>query len=133
MPKSFMGSLYQGYKEREQGNHREALACFQAALEMETVSPIAAYEVARYYEEGTAVPQDLQKAFKLYLQAANGCVEMAQCKLADWYEQGIHVDQNAETARIWREKAVEQKKKDDEPPLTLAESIRKKIAEELGQ
>lgn len=129
MPSSFMKSIYSGYTAKEKGNQKEAFEHFQQALDQEKDSPIAAYELALYYEEGAVVQQDLEKAFYLYSQAANGCVENAQRKLADWYGEGIYVERNGAKAKVWREKAAAQKKLDDEPPLTLAESIRQKIAE----
>lgn len=124
-----MKSLYDGYSAREKGNLKEALQCFQNALEAEKSSPIAAFEVAQFYEQGEIVEKDLEKAYKLYLQAAEGCVEMAQTRLAEWYEKGIHVEKNAKSAKFWRERGEEQRKVNDKPPITLAESIRQKIME----
>lgn len=134
MASSFMKSLYEGYAAREKGNLKEAFECFQRALESEKDSPIAAYEVAQFYEQGEVVPKDLEKAYRLYLQAGEGCVEMAQAKLADWYENGIHVEKNAKSAKFWRERGAEQKKATDKQPdhkkpMTLADSIRAKIME----
>lgn len=129
MPESFMKSIYDGYAAREKGDLKEAFECFQKALEVEKSSPIAAYEVALFYEQGEIVPKDLEKAYKLYIQAAEGCVEMAQAKLAEWYEKGIHVEKNATSAKFWRERANEQKKSAPRQPMTLAESIRQKIIE----
>ncbi len=124
-----MKSIYDGYAAREKGNLKEALECFQKALDAEKDSPIAAYEVASFYEQGEIVPKDLEKAYKLYMQAAEGCVEMAQAKLAEWYEKGIHVEKNAASAKFWRERANEQMKSAPQQPMTLAESIRQKITE----
>ncbi|HNB22860.1 MAG TPA: hypothetical protein PKZ32_10590 [Candidatus Melainabacteria bacterium] len=129
MTNSFMKSLYDGYSAREKGNSKEAFQCFQNALEAEKSSPIAAFEVAQFYEQGEIVEKDLEKAYKLYLQAAEGCVEMAQVRLAEWYEKGIHVEKNAKSAKFWRERGEEQRKASDKPPVTLADSIRQKILE----
>lgn len=129
MPVSFMKSIYDGYAAREKGDLKEAFECFQKALDAEKGSPIAAYEVASFYEQGEIVPKDLEKSHKLYVQAAEGCVEMAQAKLAEWYEQGIHVEKNAATAKFWRERANEQMKAAPQQPMSLADSIRQKITE----
>jgi TPR repeat protein len=129
MANSFMKSIYEGYAAREKGNLKEAFEHFQNALEAEKDSPIAAFEVASFYEQGEIVPKDLEKAYRLYLQAAEGCVEMAQAKLAKWYEKGIHVEKNAATAKFWRERANEQMKTASQQPMTLAESIMQKITE----
>ncbi|MBA3992964.1 MAG: hypothetical protein C0469_05495 [Cyanobacteria bacterium DS2.3.42] len=129
MPNSFIKSLYEGYAAQEKGNSKEAFECFQKALDAEKDSPIAAYEIASFYEQGEIVPKDLAKAYKLYLQAAEGCVEMAQAKLAEWYEKGIHVEKNAASAKFWRERSKEQMKTASQQPMTLAESIRQKITE----
>ncbi len=100
MPNSFMKSIYDGYAAREKGDPKEALECFQKALDAEKDSPIAAYEVASFYEQGEIVPQDLEKAYQLYMQAAEGCVEMAQAKLAEWYEKGVHVEKKRRICQI---------------------------------
>ncbi len=133
MTESLMSHIYNGFKAKQAGNLKEALEYFQKALECEPGSPIAAYEVACFYEEGELVPQDFEKAFALYSQAADGCVELAQEKLCEWYSKGLHVEKNAGLAKHWRQRADEQRKKDAEPPLTLAESIRKKIAEKQNK
>ncbi len=124
-----MKNIYAGYSAREKGNLQEAFECFQNALLAEKGSPIAAYEMALFYEQGDIVSKDIEKAHTLYIQAAEGCVEKAQAKLAEWYEKGIHVEKNDETAKFWRERTIEQQKAADEPPITLAESLRQKIAE----
>lgn len=129
MANSFMKSLYAGYAAREKGNLREAFECFQNALEAEKGSPIAAYEVGWYYEQGELVPQDLEKAHQLYTQAAEGCVEKAQARLAEWHDQGIYVEKNAEKAKFWRERAKKQEAANETPPISIAESIRQTILE----
>ncbi|MBX9950311.1 MAG: hypothetical protein K2Y39_14175 [Candidatus Obscuribacterales bacterium] len=133
MADSFIKSIYEGYAAREKGNLTEAFACFQRALELEEDSPIAAFEVGQFYEQGEIVEKDLEKAYKLYLQAGEGCVEMAQFRLAEWYEKGIHVEKNAKSAKFWRERGAEQTKVNDKPPMTLAESIRQKVMEVQNQ
>lgn len=129
MANSFMKSLYAGYAAREKGDLREAFECFQRALEAEKGSPIAAYEVGLFYEQGELVPQDLEKAHQLYTQAAEGCVEKAQARLAEWHEKGIFVEKNAEQAKFWRERAKQQEAESDTPPISIAESIRLKLLE----
>lgn len=129
MADSLMNHIYRGFKAKEAGRMVDALECFEKALQCEPGSPIAAYEVACFYEEGKIVPQDMEKALQLYRQAADGCVELAQTKLAEWYEKGIHVKKDAGMAKHWRTRSHEQRKKDEQPVMTLAESIRKKIEE----
>jgi uncharacterized protein len=126
-----MKCIYDGYAAKEAGNQKEAFECFAKAAVFEPNSPIAAFELGCFFEEGEIVPQDLEKAFQLYSQAADGCVEKAQLRLAEWYEKGIHVKKNAGLAKHWRTRSTgkEAKEKAREKPLTLADSIRKKIAE----
>ena len=131
MTESFMKCIYDGYAAKEAGNQKEAFECFAKAAVFEPNSPIAAFELGCFFEEGEIVPKDLEKAFQLYSQAADGCVEKAQLRLAEWYEKGIHVNKNSRLAKHWRRRASEQERKErnKEQPLTLAESIRRKIAE----
>lgn len=146
MTESFMKCIYDGYAARESGDPKEAFECFAKAAEFEPNSPIAAFELGCFFEEGEIVPQDLEKAFALYSQAADGCVQKAQLRLAEWYEKGIHVQKNAGLAKHWRVRARKSQKpawadgnmpekdgnrpeKGGNKPLTLAESIRKRIAE----
>ncbi|MCC7530160.1 MAG: sel1 repeat family protein [Candidatus Melainabacteria bacterium] len=131
MTESFMKCIYDGYAAREAGDPKEAFECFAKAAEFEPNSPIAAFELGCFFEEGEIVPQDLEKAFALYSKAADGCVVNAQLRLAEWYEKGFHVNKNSRLAKHWRRRVNEQewKEKNKVQPLTLAESIRRKIAE----
>lgn len=94
--------IYKGYAAREAGKPAEAFELFSRALESSPESPIAAYEVGCFYEEGQLVPQDMARAFELFTQAAEGCVEAAQRKLAEFYERGIFVEKNLEMAAHWK-------------------------------
>ncbi len=105
MTESFMKCIYDGYTAKEAGNQKEAFECFAKAAVFEPNSPIAAFELGCFFEEGEIVPQDQEKAFQLYSQAADGCVEKAQLRLAEWYEKGIHVKKNAGLAKHWRLRA----------------------------
>ncbi len=131
MTESFMKCIYDGYAAKEAGDQKQAFECFAKAAVFEPNSPIAAFELGCFFEAGDVVAKDLDKAFQLYSQAADGCVEKAQLRLAEWYEQGIHVNKNSGLAKHWRRRATDQarKEKNKEMPLTLAESIRRKIAE----
>jgi len=125
----FLGFIYKGYEAKEAGKPQEAFELFCKALESEPQSPIAAYEVGCYYEEGQLVPKDLAKAFELYSQAADGCVEAAQKKLGDWYAQGIFVQADAAQSEEWRRKAANHRNNLDDPAVSLAESIVQKVQE----
>jgi TPR repeat protein len=43
--------------------------------------PVAAYELGEIYEEGAAVPKDIEKARRLYEQAAEAGVDDAAARL----------------------------------------------------
>lgn len=133
MAESMLRHIYNGYAAKEAGREQEAFDCFSKALELEPDSPIAAYEVGCAYEDGKLVAKDLAKAFTLYEQAAEGCVALAQEKLAHWYEQGIHVAKDSKAAAHWKERAGAQAELDMQPPMTLAESITQAVAEKQNE
>ncbi|MCC6977758.1 MAG: sel1 repeat family protein [Candidatus Melainabacteria bacterium] len=101
MAEKFIHLIYKGYAAREAGKPVEAFELFSKALESSPESPIAAYEVGCFYEEGELVPQDMARAFELFSLAADGCVEAAQKKLAEYYEKGIFVEKNPDLAAHW--------------------------------
>lgn len=90
----------------------------------------AAYELARFYDEGNVVGADKQKALQLYELAAENIAE-AQERLAEIYEAGECTAPDRQKAQMLRERAAKQKSSDHKP-LTLAESIRRKVEQVQG-
>jgi localization factor PodJL len=70
--------------------------------------PVAAFEVARRYAEGTSVPKDLAKAAEWYRRAAEGGVAVAQYRLASLYERGQGVVRDRVAAVNWYQRAADQ-------------------------
>ncbi|MEX0696613.1 MAG: hypothetical protein WD099_03650, partial [Dongiaceae bacterium] len=70
--------------------------------------PVAAFEVARRYAEGTAVSKDLAKAVQWYRRAAEGGVAVAQYRLASLYERGQGVARDRSEAVNWYQRAADQ-------------------------
>jgi len=70
--------------------------------------PVAAFEVARRYAEGTVVPKDLTKAVQWYRRAAEGGVAVAQYRLASLYERGQGVARDRVEAVNWYQRAADQ-------------------------
>lgn len=84
----------------------------QAAIEFykmgQAANNLTAYVMlARAYEAGKGVPQDLGKAFELMEHAAIGGSNMARRGMADYLTRGIGRDANPELAEIWRNKLRE--------------------------
>jgi localization factor PodJL len=70
--------------------------------------PNAAFELARRYAEGSAVPKDLARAAQWYRRAAEGGIAVAQYRLASLYERGQGVEQNLVAAVNWYQRAADQ-------------------------
>ena len=64
-------------------------------------------ELARRYEYGDGVDRDEEKAFKLYLEAAEDGYIPAMHEVAQCYERGDGVDRDEEKAFKWYLKAAE--------------------------
>jgi localization factor PodJL len=70
--------------------------------------PVAAFEVARRYADGTVVAKDLAKAVQWYRRAAEGGVAVAQYRLASLYERGQGVARDRVEAANWYQRAADQ-------------------------
>jgi localization factor PodJL len=70
--------------------------------------PVAAFEVARRYAEGSDVGKDLAKAAHWYRRAAEGGVAVAQYRLASLYERGQGVERSRVDAANWYQRAADQ-------------------------
>jgi hypothetical protein len=68
--------------------------------------PQALYFVGVFYETGTVVDKDLNKAFSLVQRAAQQGVPAAGYRLATYYQQGAGVGQDVVAAGAWYERAA---------------------------
>jgi hypothetical protein len=68
--------------------------------------PQALYFVGVFYETGTVVDKDLNKAFALIQRAATSGIPAAAYRLATYYQQGAGVSQDVVAAAAWYEKAA---------------------------
>lgn len=72
------------------------------------------FDLAWRYDQGESIEQDHEKAFELYLKAANLNHEYAQNNVALMYEDGIGVTKNIEEAIRWYRKAAQQGNSDSQ-------------------
>lgn len=66
----------------------------------------AFYNVGVYYETGTVVDKDFEKAFTFHLRAANAGLPQAQHRLAGLYQNGSGVTQDLVAAIGWYQRAA---------------------------
>ena len=87
------------------------LACAIVLAAMENSAP-AEYELGALYESGeTELGQDLDKAFQLYLKAAEKEHIGAIIAIINCYKNGIGTIQNHNKAKEWEQKKIEFEKK----------------------
>lgn len=67
--------------------------------------PSACFDLAIAYETSDGVPEDLEKAFKLYVKAALYGDEQSFHEVGRCYFHGIGTDEDKKLADIWLEKA----------------------------
>lgn len=87
-------------------NPKNALDLFRQAAQ--NGLPQAYLQVGTYYESGTVVDKDLEKAFQFYLQAANAGIPEAQHKLGEFYQNGGGISQDVVAAAAWYDRASQQ-------------------------
>lgn len=88
----------------------EAVKWLQASIENSTddkLRGMCQYLLGDLYFDGKGVPQDKEKAFMLFLSAANNGVVEAQYKVGVCYEIGSGVPKNVYTSFSWYKKAAD--------------------------
>jgi TPR repeat protein len=80
-------------------NANYALQLFKLAAQNNM--PLASFYVGNFYEQGTAVDRDLQRAFQYYMQAAQSGVAVAFQKVADFYANGAGTMKDPVAAAGW--------------------------------
>lgn len=70
--------------------------------------PVAQFQLAILYDQGTHVKQDLEKAANLYLKSANSGYAASQNSIGSMYQYGEGIQKNYKEAVYWYKKAVEQ-------------------------
>ena len=69
--------------------------------------PFACFSLGRFYENGTGVEKDLEKAYEWYRKAAAGGDVNAWLALGKFFDTGTYVDKNPKEAAMWLERAAE--------------------------
>ena len=67
----------------------------------------ATYNLGICYHYGYGAPVDLEKAFELYLESANGGYGKGMELVGRFYNRGIYVEQDRKQAEYWLHKALE--------------------------
>lgn len=67
----------------------------------------ATYNLAICYHYGYGTGVDLQKAYELYLEAANVGYGKGMELVGRFYNRGIYIEQDREKAEYWLQKAME--------------------------
>lgn len=80
-----MQALCLADKDYAKNNIKKAVKLFNKVAER---SPLASYYLSNYYDEGTRVKKDADKALDLLNDAADKGIAPAQCKLGDMYMKG---------------------------------------------
>ena len=68
----------------------------------------AVFAMGLLYETGSGVPEDMQKAMDLYLEAAHGGLVQAKRKIGIMYEEGIGFDISYADALRWFREAADE-------------------------
>ena len=93
-------------------NESEAVKWLQASLENRNSSEdklvgMCQYLLGGLYLDGEGVPQNKEKAFGLFLAAANNGLPEAQCKVGLCYYGGLGVTRNEQEAAKWFQSVIE--------------------------
>lgn len=96
----------------EAAGHAYAKQEFEKAFDLwnqaaEMGNADAQYQVARLYQQGRGVQQNLAKAFQYIQQSANNRQAQAQYELAQHYLQGELVNKNETLALYWMQSAAD--------------------------
>lgn len=118
------------YAALHEGNFPLAFELFTKVQNEYPDNETAAYELARFYDQGNVVGVDKQKALQLYELAAEYITE-AQERLAEMYDSGECTAPDKQKAQMLRERAAKQKVS-HQKPRTLAETIRRKVEQIQG-
>lgn len=78
-----------------------------ASLSANKAEPIGQYNLGLIYEYGKGIPEDAQKAFEYYQQAANAGYAPAMTQLAGLYLKGSMGSSSPDKALEWYKKAAE--------------------------
>lgn len=123
------------YEYMKEKNYAAAYDIFIDVYEnQDPGSAWAALELSNLYANGFHVKQDMEKAFeycKIAAQSKHYCD--AWERLGEMYKKGLGTKADEEEGHKWTMKTagylIDQQNENVDVPLTLAESIRRKIAE----
>lgn len=93
-----------GYAHGKSGNYAEAIRWYEKSIKHDK-SSAAMNNLGVIYDQGSGVSVDKQKAFNLFLQAANAGSKVAMNNVAQMYENGEGTYRDHFEAIKWRQRA----------------------------